>query len=510
MGTLRARLLPWVVVCATTVFCQSYSRRYDVFEPGETQFGWSVEHDQQGGFFAICVTVYQDSTYYGPAVGVLRIDANGTALAEHISWVPAAFNYPGWSNCSDPTTDGGFIVAGSITNGVDTDKVCLYRFNTLGLPVGEQVLNLPGASWIGRQAKQTPDGGFVICGETSSVGFIDAFLIKTDSLFNVQWYQTYGFPNRRDYCPSVALGPNGGYYLGGHREITFDNFDQWVLRVDSVGDVIWQDTYGIPNYDDGPNAHIESLADGNCVFGSSWNLTGNGEGTLCMVKIDTAGGVIWSHTYGGWCAACSLFAVKEITPGGDLISCGQAWSYTDDGEQGVLLRVNSAGDSLWQRNYFYYDSLMSDGQGTLRDVLPTADGGFIAVGQVYWSASGNNPPGYNPDLWVVKVDSMGCLEPGCHLITGLQSQATNLRDVFTVAPNPASDVARLAWELPDALAGSAQLSVVSAAGQLVNTFPFAIAHKSLTLDVTAYPAGLYHLHLVVDGQWVSGCKMIVE
>ncbi|MBK7083267.1 MAG: hypothetical protein IPH53_00745 [Flavobacteriales bacterium] len=54
------------------------------------------------------------------------------------------------------------------------------------------------------------------------------------------------------------------------------------------------------------------------------------------------------------------------------------------------------------------------------------------------------------------------------------------------------------------------MSVVSAQGQLLRTVPIVLADKSYALDVSNYAAGLYHLHLVVDGQWVSGAKVVVE
>ena len=63
------------------------------------------------------------------------------------------------------------------------------------------------------------------------------------------------------------------------------------------------------------------------------------------------------------------------------------------------------------RYYQYSDSLISGGAGQLRDVLPTPDGGFIAVGAAYGVS--HNGQSYGQDAWVIKVDSMGCLEPGC-------------------------------------------------------------------------------------------------
>ncbi|MBK9274919.1 MAG: hypothetical protein IPM49_10330 [Flavobacteriales bacterium] len=271
--------------------------------------------------------------------------------------------------------------------------------------------------------------------------------------------------------------------------------------------VIWEEDYPTPYHD--PSTHVTTLADSDLVFATAWSVNPADDQVLALVKVDPNGSTLWSKTYDGAAYNTALFAVKEVSPGGDLIAVGQS-SYPSL-FNGVLLRTTAQGDSLWMRYYQYADSLWTQGFGNLRDVMPTPDGGFIAVGTAYPSSNNpNDPPIYGQDTWVVKVDSMGCLEPGCHLITGLESQVTTWRGALTVAPNPARGVAQLAWELPDGLVGSCQLSLVSAAGHLVETVPVALAEKNYSLDVSGYPAGLYHVHLVVDGRWVSGGRMVVE
>jgi hypothetical protein len=175
------------------------------------------------------------------------------------------------------------------------------------------------------------------------------------------------------------------------------------------------------------------------------------------------------------------------------------------------LRTTSAGDSLWMRHYFYADSLMSDGKGTFRDVLPTPDGGFVAVGGVYSSASGNNPPGYNPDMWVVKVDSLGCLVPGCNeLSVAITSQNTQWQATVIAYPNPAQGSTVVAVDVPAGLRGKAPLvlSVLSAQGQLVREMEVHQGENQLAL--TPIGSGIYYLHLRSGTVWLGGAKLVVE
>ncbi|MBL7964987.1 MAG: T9SS type A sorting domain-containing protein [Flavobacteriales bacterium] len=203
-----------------------------------------------------------------------------------------------------------------------------------------------------------------------------------------------------------------------------------------------------------------------------------------------------------------MFIVKETLPDERLISAGQ-YGNENGHMQGVLLRTTANGDSLWMYSYLYYDSLMLDGRGAFRDVLPTLDGGFIACGYAHSSITGNDPPGYTQDVWVIKVDSMGCLEPGCNLVS-IQTQVTNFRDALRLWPNPVSELLTVAWDLPEGLrkGNSCQLSVVSAAGQLVRTETISLATDQHQLDVRNLSPGLYHVHLVSDGTWITGGKFL--
>lgn len=229
-----------------------------------------------------------------------------------------------------------------------------------------------------------------------------------------------------------------------------------------------------------------------------------------MVKIDPDGNTIWSHTYGENAFDNTFFAVKEVEPFGDLITCGL--SHQENGDsKGVLLRTNSEGDSLWMRHYFYADSLLDDGEGSFRDVLPTEDGGFIAVGWVNYSASGNNPPQYDHDLWVVKVDSIGCLVPGCDdFSTAITAQVTNLKDALSVAPNPAHGRAVVTVSLPLSMSssGTLRLRMVSAIGQEVLVVSAVVGANDL--DIGGLASGLYHVHLTSGSTWLSGTKLVVE
>jgi len=178
----------------------------------------------------------------------------------------------------------------------------------------------------------------------------------------------------------------------------------------------------------------------------------------------------------------------------------------------VLLRTNAQGDSIWMRQYVYADSVWNEGKGALGDVISTPDNGFIAVGVALPSSNDpNDPPMYSQDIWVVKVESMGCLLPGCHIVTGIENQVTNYKDALKVWPNPSPSggQVQLKWELPEAARSkSTELSLVSTTGQLMFSQPIDLEQESIQLDVQDLKPGMYFIHLVQEGTWISGAKLL--
>ncbi|MCB0784064.1 MAG: hypothetical protein KDC02_07555, partial [Flavobacteriales bacterium] len=413
---------------------QGFNRRYDPIVPGNAQFAWGVEQLPSGDLLVIHNQLpWIDSLYYNSRTGSLVVDQYGGVLADSILHTPYVDAFPGWSNPADRLLDGSIIGGGATTDTNDLHRVLLYRFASNGTPIGFTEIQPTPDDWIAYQCKRASDGGVVFTGVTDATGFQDIFLLKTDSLGNVQWWQTYGHPTRLDYSASVDLAPDGGFYIGGFYPQTTTKYLQWVIRTDSVGNLIWQEFRGsLQDESYTFNAAVLSTSDSMVVYASGLYSGGNDQQTWPqLAKLDTAGNTIWDKTYGTAFFGTGFFAAAEVPGNHDLIACGQRYYQTMGGipySKGLLLRTNSQGDSLWMREYFYYDSLMTDGEGTLRDVQPTPDGGFVAVGAAYGSISGNNPPGLSQDVWVLKVDSMGCVQPGCHIITGIESQVTNLTD----------------------------------------------------------------------------------
>ncbi|HNM30908.1 MAG TPA: MopE-related protein [Chitinophagales bacterium] len=224
-----------------------------------------------------------------------------------------------------------------------------------------------------KQIKQTRDGGCVICGYSYSDDFdipenkgsTDFLLIKMNSSGDIEWIQTYG-GSSIDRCYGVDTTLDGGYIMAGYTysndfDVT-DNLEvsAWVVRVDSIGNIVWQKTYGGSGFD-AADAGIISLDDGSFVIaGQSYSNDGDVIGHVgttdykdfWVFKIDAVGDIIWSNSYGstkhdhayGISKADSGFIVTGVCGGGD----GDVTYFKGGFSDFWTIYINDTGELIWQ------------------------------------------------------------------------------------------------------------------------------------------------------------------
>jgi hypothetical protein len=512
---MRRSLLVILLMVEALAHGQGFNRKYDAFGQGFAQGGFNVEL-LLDGYLSISTGADLDSI--GPdlwlshySVLLTRIDADGERLWEKRSYRPFHGTTAGWSNCCDTIPGGGYVVGGASEDTTGFDEVYLMRFDAEGDTLWTKVFGDPNENkfWIGSQVKRTANGDFLIVGITDQNGPFNAFLIRTDSNGNELWRRVYAYATGIDGgLGAIGLAENGDIFTSGTVAFSSTNSDRWVQRHTPDGTVQWQVAWG-GIWREG-SAHLTVLDDGQLLVsggvGYATNLTMM---RPYLAKLNSAdGSIIWEREYGPTAYGTQFFPAKE-TPTGDLIAAGVSYANATTDQQGLLCRTTSAGDSIWMYNYFYQDEVMSDGTGRFYDVLPTADGGFIAAGATYFSASGNNPQGISQDTWVVKVDADGCIIPGCNTV-GITEQATNLLDALRIWPNPAQGQCTVQLDLPASIGtGALLLTVVAADGRVAQQHSIA-GNGTHPLDLQGLSAGMYHVHVSQGGRWLTGGKVVVE
>jgi|GEM_PF-3702073 len=256
---------------------------------------------------------------------------------------------------------------------------------------------------IGWAIKATPDGGYVVAGETSSYGAgkRDALLLKLDGQGALQWSKTLG-GTLDDAAFDVCVTADGGYAFTG---ISY-NFNTapgggwatpWLLRLDSSGHVLWEKyyvrqaaswTYG-----------ISQTRDGGFVLAGVWR------DLPFLLKVDSEGSLQWQRAYGGTVVEWSALTRVVETPDGGFAAAG--WYWGGDYQHSfveLLIKVDSGGNLLWQKQFQDPNDYHVD--PTTSEVTNAPDGNLVFVGgdpamawkldqqgNVLWTQRVTNQPG---------------------------------------------------------------------------------------------------------------------
>ncbi len=224
-------------------------------------------------------------------------------------------------------------------------------------------------------AIQTLDGGYIVTGYTYSygAGSADVYLIKTDSLGDILWTKTYG-NLYRDFGHSIAQTSDGGYIIaGGTMSYGAGSYDVYLIKTDSLGDTLWVRTYGGADGDCGYS--VAQTSDGGYIVSGYTYSYGAGSCDVYLMKTDPLGDTLWTRTYGGADEDCGI-SVAQTSDGGYIVS-GYTYSYGAGSGDVYLVKTDSLGDTLWTKTHGgnYPDYGLS--------VIRTPDEGYIITGFTY-------------------------------------------------------------------------------------------------------------------------------
>jgi len=240
------------------------------------------------------------------------------------------------------TKDGGYIVAG-LTEPFGSEEADVYilKLNSKGeidwqKTFGDQVVDQANS------IQQTKDGGYIVAGVTGSFGFgeQDAYILKLNSKGEIEWQKTFG-GDGFDIATSIQQTTDGGYIAAGWTEsFGSGEYDAYVLKLNSKGEVEWQKTFGGKDYDEANS--IQQTTDGGYIVAGWTKSFGSGGADVYILKLNSKGEVEWQKTFGGG-DSDGAFSNLQTTDGGYIVA-GWTWSFGSGGADVYILKLDSKGE----------------------------------------------------------------------------------------------------------------------------------------------------------------------
>jgi len=270
--------------------------------------------------------------------------------------------------------------------------------------------------------QQADDGGYAC-----AIGSFDFKVVKLTPGGSIDWQKTYGGSDA-DVAYSIKTIPDHGYIVTGYtKSVNVDvtgnhgGADMWVLRIDILGNILWEKCYGGSGDEQGRSVAVDPTG-GFIIAGLTTSYDGDVKGRvvkttapdcdLWVVKIDDTGRIVWQRSYGGSmsdaanCIRCTndkgyIVIGDTYSNDGDVKHFHRSADTTSDM---WAIKLNAAGDTVWER------AMGGTGNETGSAIQQTIDGGYIAggiTGSVNGDVSGNHG---DDDGWIVKLLPNGIID----------------------------------------------------------------------------------------------------
>jgi hypothetical protein len=245
---------------------------------------------------------------------------------------------------------------------------------------------------------QAADGNYVISGATQSYGDNpatgNAWIVKLNDSGDTLWTKVYGGTGGED-VDAIQQTTDGGFILAGYTDsFGAGGADFYLLKLDGAGNLEWSRTYGGSNHEEARG--VRATSDGGYILVGYTRSFGPGVPdfeNFYVVKTNSVGDTLWTRTYGG-ANGETAYGVEQ-SGDGNYVVAGYTSSYGGSAGDAWLLKINANGDSLWSHRYGGPSSEKAYA------LTSTSDGGYALAG---FSSSF---PTVLYEAYLVKVDSAG-------------------------------------------------------------------------------------------------------
>jgi|GEM_PF-4488932 len=484
--TLKLLLLYISLVCLSFGQNQVWRQWYD--RNGCMDLGLGLAIDKEQNIVVCGIAGFPWGNDHGDSILILKFSPEGTLI-----W-SRTWGYTDSSKCG-----GGDIVIDNQNNifvcgtksviGSTNNEMVILKYDSQGSLIWEKNFSLPGSTDCGAEGIVLDNSGNIIVtgwDYVETAGGVRFLTVKIDSLGNIIWTKTYGYPGSAGFDEGsgnkCVVDTQGNTYIAGWFFWTDDSTQPikfWtgylILKYNSMGTLLW-DKYirysdSIPHDWDGAFA-ITLDSSGNPI------VTGLFNDHARTIKMSPNGTILWNHTFEEVSGGYGICVDKA----GNVIVVGTRGMYMPD----FILTYDSLGNLLSAYNPPLPRTVCYD-------VAPDSSQCFYAVG--------GNIDEQNPDLM---LDKYRCYV-GVDDLAGLTQEKMG---TLQIRPNPFINKTEIKFLIPEKTISnvgtgfaSGSLKIYDATGRLVKQFNHLTNYQSsITWDGTddsgrKLPSGVYFIRL---------------
>ncbi len=251
----------------------------------------------------------------------------------------------------------------------------------------------------------------LILKQGTNYGNLDYWLVKIDLQGKEVWQRTIGgiykdelkkviqLPNDEIVIAGVSNSPLGN----GKHTVNNGLNDWWVIKLNKQGQTIWEKSYGTEG--DDKLTSMLLTKDKQILLGgtnSSQSKDNNTNSDFNVLKINTDGDKIWENTYSEGTKDYLTDMIQNrdgtILLSGYTASTSNNKSKKASDRKGIedynIIKINAKGEEQWRKQ------IGTDKKEVLRKSIRTRDGGYVLMGSsMPKKATGTN----NANFWVVKL-----------------------------------------------------------------------------------------------------------
>ena len=438
---MRQKLALLIFFLLNGPFYKGYSQAPPVFDWQYCLGGSSYDAatkillTSDGGYILVGTTNSNNGNVSGnhgaSDVWVVKLDATGAFLwqkclgGNKVDAAVSALEMPGGNIFVLATANSN---NGNVTNNhggnTNTSDVWLVSLDPSGSLLWKKTFG--GSSFDAAHALlKTSDNNLLIGASTESNngdvtghhGGEDFWLVKVDTLGNMIWQKALG-GSGADVCNAI-IETNDGYIASGSSssnncDVTGNRGgnDFWIVKTDYNGDIVWENSYGGTSNE---SAFSSMLNDnGNIVIAGYTSssdsdiIENHGSSEFWLLELDPAGMKVMQSTFGGSNSDLA-FSILKADADGYLLA-----GTTTSNDFDLLNSQYHGGEDCWLMKTDFAGNLIWSraygGSSSDRafSVVQTIDGGYIIAG--YTQSNNGNVSGNHGanDLWVAKLS---CLTP---------------------------------------------------------------------------------------------------